>query len=111
MTNNTAEEEVKALLEELGDDLEVDPASADLCMPDAYGLQVWANRRVAAVRDANLLRLQAQANKRLNERAAEAATNQANALCWEVAIIDKRYPRAKALSQELMTREAERSKV
>ena len=106
----TAEDEVAALLNELGDDLEVDGASADLSMPDAYGLQVWANRRVAAVRDANLMRLQAQANKRLNDRAAEAATNQFNALCWEIAIIDKRYPRAKALSQEIMLREAERAK-
>ena len=105
-----AEQEADALLKQLGDDLEIDGASADLSMPDAYGLQVWANRRVAAVRDANLLKLQAQANKRLNERVAEQAMQQYNALCWEIAVIDKRYPRAKALSQELMMREAERAK-
>lgn len=108
VTNHTeTEDEVQALLDELGDDLEVDISTVDLSMPNLFELQVWTNRRAAAVRDANLLKLQAQANKRLNDRVAEAATNQFNALCWEIAIIDRRYPQAKARSREDMKAQAE----
>lgn len=84
------------------DDLDINPETADISMPDSFRERFLASARVGHVKDANLLRLNASANKLANPARAEEYERAYRASCWAVAYIDKVCPAAKAISRSLM---------
>lgn len=84
------------------EDMDIDPTKADISMPDSFRERFLASARVGHVKDANLLRLNASANKLANPARAEEFERAYRASCWAVAYIDKVCPAAKAISKTLM---------
>lgn len=93
-------EEFAALAEEL------DLDDVDLEMPDDFRDRVAANQRMLLVRDANVLKWKVTANKIMNPEVAKALGKELDATVLTVAIIDKKYINAKALSKSMMERAA-----
>lgn len=102
---NAVEEGVSDLKAEMGEwgvAASVDPKDADLEMSPAFEERVWASRRMILVRDANLTHLNMIGNRTINPGVASEREKEFNALRWQIAAIDLRYPSAKKISQEMM---------
>lgn len=99
--------EVENAVAEIIEYADVDFATADITMPGDYEMLVMANERVGLVRSANVLKLQAAATKALNPQQADASEKAFRNACWQIALIDRNHPKAKALSLDIMQRTAD----
>lgn len=97
------ENDAAELTDDLGDLLEdVDISQVDLTMDPDYELRVVANQRMGRVKEANTLRWDMAANKAGNPQQYDKLRQEYTWRIWEIAMLDKRFPAAKALCLQLM---------